>query len=118
MAFNFASAKNAARQAVHTTLGVTALYEDDATNAPVEIKARWHNKIELSGDLDSQSYAEVIQGVDRVIFAAADARAIPVKRGGTITIPDYENIVFTLALMEPSNGPYTEVWQVARSEAA
>lgn len=135
MAFDFAKAKQAARRAVHTTLGVRAFYQDASMSSAIEIRARWHNKIDRMGDLDNQSYAELIQGIDRVIFEAAEARTYMLKRGGVVTFPDYgaglgvglgsplggEDIgppAFVLQHMEPSDGPFTEVWSVTRKERA
>lgn len=135
MAFDFTQVKIAARRAVHATLGVRALYQDSSLSSPVEIKARWHNKIDRFGDLDNQSYAELIQGIDRVVFAAADARTIDVKRGGILTFPGYGAgtgvglgsplggsetgpLAFVLQNREPSDGPYKEVWSVTRKETS
>lgn len=135
MAFDFAKVKASVRRVVHTTLGVRAFYQDSSLNSPVEIKARWHNKIDRMGDLDNQSYAEIIQGIDRVVFAAADARRINVKRGGVITFSEYgaglgvalgsplggEEVgppAFILQVREPGSGPYTEEWSVTRKETA
>ena len=134
MAFNFAKAKASVRRVVHKTLGVPAFYQDSSLNTPVEITARWHNKIDRMGDLDNQSYAELIQGIDRLILEAAEARTIGVKRGGIITIPDLGAglgaslgspldgegagpMGFVLQTREPADGPYSEVWIVTRKEA-
>lgn len=120
MAFNFANVKTLVRRAVHDTLGVQAFYKDSSMNAQVPIKARWHNKIDRFGDLDNQSYAELIQGIDRVVFASEDARAIGVKRGGEIMFPDYapesDALTFILQVREPASGPFEEVWNVSRKE--
>lgn len=116
MSFNFAKVKAFARRTVHSTLGVQALYEDSTTNGPVCVTARWHNKIDRMGDIDNQSYAELIQGIDRVIFEAEVARNYNMKRGGTITFPEYESAKFTLHVREPSSGPFEEVWEVALKE--
>lgn len=135
MPFDFAKTKTLARRTVHATLGVRAFYQDDSMNTAVEIKARWHNKIDRFGDLESQSYAEIIQGIDRVIFDAADARVLKVKRGGVVTFPDFGGglgvslgaelggggvgpAAFILQNREPNNGPVQEVWQVSRKESA
>lgn len=126
MPFDFAQVKALARQTVHDALAVRAFYEDASTNPPVEVRARWHNKIDRFGDLDSQSYAELIQGVDRIIFDAGIARSLNIKRGGIVTFPDYSPtptgpsddtpLAFTLMVKEPSAGPVSEVWVVARKE--
>lgn len=133
MPFDFAKVKADTRRTVHATFGVQAFYQDSSVSTPVAIKARWHNKIERFGDLDNQSYAEVIQGIDRVIFAASDARRLNLKRGGIITFPSFgaglgvslgapldgEDVGppgFILQVREPSSGPFEEVWEVSRKE--
>lgn len=135
MAFDFASAKALARRVVHKTLGVRAFYQDSTMNSPVQLTARWHNKIDRMGDLDNQSYAELIQGIDRVIFEAVEARTYRLQRGGVIVFPDYgaglgvvlgsslggEDIgppAFILQTREPPDGPFSEVWSVTRKEVA
>lgn len=110
MTFDFAKVKAQARRVVHETLGVSAFYKDSSLSAPVEIKARWHNKIVRQGDLENQGYAEVYESADRIVFSVADARALNVKRGGVVSFVDGPS--FTLATMSPSTGPVEEVWEV------
>jgi hypothetical protein len=134
MAFNFAKAKDLVRRTVHKTFGVQAFYQDSSLSKPVEISARWHSKIEQFGDLDNQSYAEIVQGIDRVIFEAAEVRKIPIVRGGVVTFPEFgaglgvglgsplggESIgppAFVLAVREPSDGSFREAWTVTRKES-
>lgn len=133
MAFSFAKAKALVRRTVHKTFGVPALYKDSSLSTPVGISARWHNKIERIGDLDNQGYAEIIQGIDRVIFDVSDARRIGIKRHGEIYFPELSaglgvslggNLggsgdgppAFILTAREPSSGPHEEVWLVTRKE--
>lgn len=112
MPFDFASAKTQIRRTVHATLGVSAFYAGHAE----EIKARWHSKINRFGDLNEQSWAELIEGVHRVIFEAEVARSIPVVRGGEINFPDMGTdelpATFVLDAQEPSDGPFEEIWLV------
>ena len=133
MGFSFAKAKSLVRRTVHKTFGVLAFYKDSSLSTPVEISARWHNKIERMGDLENQGYAEIIQGIDRVIFDVADARRIGIKRNGEVSFPELsaglgvslggvlggENSgppAFVLNTCEPSSGPDQEVWLVTRKE--
>lgn len=135
MPFDFAKTKTLARRTVHATLGVRAFYQDASMNEPAEITVRWHNKIDRFGDLESQSYAEIIQGIDRVLFDAVQARTLNVKRGGVVTIPSLaagmgaalgsplggEGVgppAFVLQNREPNNGPVVEAWEVTRKESA
>ncbi len=114
MTFNFANTRRLARQVVHETLGVPALYQDNPLSKPIGIAARWTNKTRLMGDIDREGYAQTEEAVDRVVFCAADSAAIGCKRGGTITFPDYDDITFTLHERLPNDGPYDETWMVSR----
>lgn len=118
MPFNFAKAKVALRRTVHKTFGVQAFYSDSTVTVPVEMSARWHNKIDRFGDLDNQGYAELIQGIDRVIFDVAEARTVGVRRGGEIRFPELGDPqpAFILNTREPDSGPHDEVWSVTRKE--
>lgn len=116
MAFDFAAAKLLSRRVVHETLGVDGLYQDNSMSTPEPIRVRWHSKIDRFGDLESAGYAEVIEGIDRVILSAAQARSLNVSHGGTITIPmaDIGPVVLSLAAEEEADGPYLECWTVAK----
>jgi hypothetical protein len=114
MAFDFAALKSATRRVVHDTLGVTALYQDDAMSAPVAIKARYlKQKVDRYGDLVEQGYAEVVEGIDRVVLFPCDYQTLNFARGGLLTFPDYK-LTFRLELMEPADGPLQSVWQVVK----
>ena len=95
-----------------TTLGVDALYTDNSRQAPVAIRARWHSKIDRFGDMGNAGYAEVIEGIERVILDAAQARSLNVARGGVITFPTLDGVSVTLEAMEPKDGPIEEIWLV------
>lgn len=115
MSFDFASAKQAARQAVHRTLGVDALYQDSSVSAPVPIRVRWHSKIDRFGDQPTAGYAEVVEGIHRVILEAAQARAVPVKQTGIITMPaTMGGARLSLETREPADGPFEECWTVVK----
>lgn len=100
-------------------------------SSPVEIRARHHDKIAQYGDLDNQGYAVTVEGVDRIVFSAEDARVIGVSRGGEIWFPDAGEglgahlggplggsgggpVKFILQQRVPGVGPYEEVWEVTR----
>jgi hypothetical protein len=194
MAFNFAQVKRAARQAVHTTLGVTAYYLDvtmnvaasknlatvtkgntyglDALNVsnvvvtkettpgtgifdvvvsdlnyqiqgamgqitiligapnitngialhvafeipgtPVAIRARWHDRLVLEGDITGGGYAQTLEGADMIVVSQSDSTALGLQRGGRITFADYDNMAFILNVRKPVDGPFEEVWEVTR----
>lgn len=114
MAFDFAAAKTQLRQGVHETLGVAGLYQDNSMSAPEPIRVRWHSKINRFGDLDDANYAEVIEGIDRVIFEAAQARALNVRHAGVVTIASLGGVTLVLSAREPADGPYSEAWTVSK----
>lgn len=113
MAFDFAAAKGQLRRIVHDTFGVDALYLDHTLSTPVPIRARWHSKIDRFGDMGNAGYAEVIEGIERVILSIEQARAIGVRSTGTITFPTLGGGKVTLSAMEPKDGPYEEIWSVS-----
>ncbi len=120
MSFDFSKVKAKVRQVVHKTLAVPATYQDSSINIPIAINARWLNKLSRIGDYENSGYAETVEGVDRIVFSAAEAQSIPVKKGGIVVFTSYANSdeaiapVFILAVREPSNGPFEEVWEVTR----
>lgn len=118
MPFDFATAKAIARRAVHTAFGVQAFYSDALISAPVEIRARWHNRVSRQfGDLDNGGYAEVIEGIDRIVLIPEDTDGYPVElqRGGVLTFPTtLPGVEFVLEHREPATGPLEEAWAVSR----
>lgn len=113
MPFDFAAAKKATRQTVMDTLGMDAFYSDATTPTPVPIRARWHTKIDRFGDNGNAGYAEVIEGVSRLILLKGQAREIGVKRGGEVAFPQLDGVVVTLEEREPKEGPIEEIWTVS-----
>ena len=114
MVFDFAATKLLTRRTVHTTFGVSALYQDSTLSEPLPIKVRWHSKIDRFGDNETAGYAEVIEGIHRVIFSQEEARAIGVRQTGVLIIASLDNAILTLESREPSDGPYEEVWGVVK----
>ena len=114
MAFDFAATKLKTRRVVHTTFGVSAFYQDSSLSEPLPIRVRWHTRLDRFGDNETAGYAEVIEGIHRVIFAKDEAQLVGVTQAGTITIPQLDNAVLTLESREPSDGPYEEVWSVVK----
>lgn len=120
MPFDFASVKSLVRRTVHKTFGVQAFYTDDSVDAPIETRARLHNRISKPfGDLvDGAGYAEVIEGIDRIVLIPEDLQGFPftLKRGGVITFPQtHPGQEFVLEYMEPEGALHPEVaWQVSK----
>ena len=115
MAVDLASAKLQSRQAVHETLSVDALYQDSTMSSPEPIRARWHSKIDRFGDNENAGYAEVIEGIHRVIFDETAARLLAVRSTGVLTIASLGGAVLTLEAREPKDGPYEEIWSVVKT---
>lgn len=118
MTFNFAEAKATVRRTVNTTFGVQAFYTDDSINTPVETRVRWHNRISRPyGDLAEGGYAEIVEGVDRIVFIPedVDGYSFTTQRGGVFTIPElHPGVEFILDYKEPATGPLEEAWVVTR----
>lgn len=116
MGFDFASAKAAARQAVHSTLAVPVLFKDSPTSIPDDrLTARWHTKLVKQGDIDGVG-AQVIEGVDRVIFDRGELSFFEVtpKRGDIVIFPQYQDLTVVLDTRLPADGPIEEIWLVTR----
>lgn len=117
MPFDFANAKALARRTVQETFGVQAFYSDDLISVPVEIRARWHNRINRPvGDLDAGGYSEIIEGIDRIVLipVTPDGVCVSLQRLGTITFPSIKDVIFVLEHKEPESGPLEEAWAVTR----
>lgn len=117
MAFDFAALKAQVRQTVHDTLSIAADYSDDNTS-PVELRVRFHTKINRFGDMLDQGWAEVVEGVNRLIFnkPELDQNSVTLRRGGKVTFtdPHFEGIVLVLHVQEPDSGPIDAIWQVSQ----
>lgn len=127
--FDFVQAKAKARRAVHAAFAVPAFYLDDSINAPVELRCRWHNKLQIPmGDLDGEGFSQIIEGIDQIVFQRevndeetlevvrdVDGNQVTLKRGGRLTFPSLLNVSFQLNFMKPDTGPVEEVWAVTRT---
>lgn len=114
MSFDFAAAKALARRTVQETFGVQAFYSDATVNVPVEFRARWHNRSNRPvGDLDAGGYAEIVEGIDRIVFILEDCPFTP-TRTGVVTFPSIPGQEFILEYKEPASGPLEESWTVTR----
>lgn len=118
MRFDFAALKSQVRQTVHDTLAVPALYHSVDLDVPVELTVRWHTKIDRFGDLDGMGYAEVIDGINRVIFNRPELQehGLVLRGGGEVelTSSGFEGVRLVLVSMEPDSGPVDESWVVAQ----
>jgi len=130
---SLADIKARARRAIHGSLAVSCsltdndhpgglLFSEEYTGPGLTV--RYHTKIAQTGDLEG-SYAEVLDGIDRLVFhvenvaAASEALVengelpISLLRNAQIIIPEY-SLVFRLDSLEPPDGPGEIIWNVAR----
>lgn len=90
---NWAEIKQQARDAVHDMFGVDGLYTDLVVS-DVPIKVRLHRKSAFIGDAYESDFSPgLFSEINRVIV---DLREVSPKRGGKITIPDFENVTVTI----------------------
>lgn len=120
MSSRFAEIKAKARRDVHASLSVSARYESYSQEVVVDdLSVRWHNKQQLVGDMDNGGYAQMIEGIERVIFLRSElqAKGVEVEEGDTliITAVGYDNVALVLKTREPIVGPEEVIWQVARA---
>jgi len=118
MAGVLALAKANLRQAVHDAFCVDATYKDSSLTEAVAITVRWHNQIANLGQMDADGYAELIQGIERIIFNTTNLTdaGVTLKSKGvvTITLTGWGSPKFSLTTKEPMVGPLEEIWQVTR----
>ena len=81
MGFDFASARKQARRAVHDTMGVTVNYFAPGESVPVELRARWHHTMGVSGDIANAGYAQMTVG-------SSSTRTNWLRRGSCCSAPE------------------------------
>jgi hypothetical protein len=119
MGFDFAEALAKGRRAVHNCLAVKAVYEPAGSTDAVPVNVRWANKLQRAGSLDSGFDAEIIEGIDRLIFSAEEletAKAgspLELESGGVVTLIK-AGAKFRLDEMQPSDGEINVYWLVVR----
>lgn len=115
MGFDFAAAKAQARQAVHDTLKVAATVEVFPGNGPQDITVRWHDRINRFGNLENTGWAEVIEGIDRLIFNIPEltSKGIVLTDKSSVTLLA-SGLKFRLDAKQPVDGPVEEIWVVVR----
>lgn len=118
MAFDFAAIKAEVRSIVHETMAIPAVYTDGQCGDSASLRVRFHSKINRFGDLTEQGWAEIVEGVNRLIFdkRELDEQGVVLRSGGQVTLQarGFENIVLVLHVREPEEGPINVVWQVSK----
>jgi hypothetical protein len=110
-----------ARQAIHDSLAVPAKYEQASTSIaddPLGLRftVRWHNRLQKIGQLEGGFDAQIIDGIDRLVFNDPQLAALELqlRRGGLVTVAALGNAIFELDSEEPMDGPINRYWMVAR----
>lgn len=116
--FDWASAITNARKIVHDTFRVLVQYEDISTpGVLVPLYVRWHDRLTLVGNVVDAGYADVLEGVDRIIFEREELvqKDVLLHRAGKVHFgATYQNAVLILEALEQSDGPVNVVWKVSR----
>lgn len=119
MAYDFAALKATVRQTVQDVMSTEAEYVSPSGETTA-LRVRWHNKIARVGDLLDAGYAEVIEGVNRVIFniPELDEKNVKLERDGEVrlTNPHFRGAVLVLVAMEPEVGPIEQIWTIAHEQ--
>lgn len=114
--FNWNELKASTRRIVHDTFAGEAMYSDVSLSEPVTLDVRWHNRIARNGELESGGYAEIVEGIERVIFDIEELnrKGVSPMAHGRIELAD--GTVLRLQVCEPIVGPIEVIWEVAREE--
>jgi len=117
MAFDFAQARVLARRTVHDTMRVLGSYTPPGGSTATDVYVRWHHKMGLSGDIDNAGYAQMMVGVEVLVFDADELsqKSIVLQRAGQVTLQD--GTVLSLDAKHPHDGPIKAVWSVSVKEA-
>lgn len=115
-----AEIKAKARKAVHAAFRYDALYKDPSLNAAVPVSVRWHNRLVMHGDYDQSGYANIIDGIEKVIFMRDELETIGLTpvRGATLVLTEkgMNDTRLVLDVREKSVGPLEEKWTVVRED--
>lgn len=105
---------------VHSTFAVPVSYYDKGSRTPRVLEnpvtARLHNRIAVAPDPVAGGYAQIVEGVTRVIFSRDNLTLAGVapKQGDKISFGPPYNVVVVLDVKDTPNGPVTEKWSVSR----
>lgn len=118
---SFLDLKTKARRSVHNAFAVPCILTNGDGSFPTV--ARLHTRMQLGGDIASEGYASIIEGVNRVVFnreqlAALDGGlGVVPARGDQVVFTNYIATGMDLALeldaRDTYEGPIDERWAVA-----
>lgn len=107
MTFDIGAFKAQARNTLHATMAVGAIYWDAETDE-TPITVRWHNKLKLNGTAGGEFDVSILEGIDRLVFNGPELTSLGIildEDSGYVKIPAYDNAVFRVGAMEPADGP-------------
>lgn len=112
--------KAQARAALHAAMAEPVSYSRggltyptaDQTLAGLSLTARWHTKVQVSGERFKEDTA-FLEGVNKLVFNTDELAALglTLQRGGHVDFPGYGKS-FRLDQPEEPDGPLNEYWSV------
>lgn len=118
---SFLDLKTNARRSVHTAFAVPCVLTNGDGSRPTT--ARLHTRISMGGDIASEGYAGIIEGINRVVFsrellAALDGGlGVVPARGDKVVFTNYiapgVDLALDLDARDTYEGPIDERWSVA-----
>lgn len=101
--------KAAARDIVHVTFGVPAIYYAPGSAVPVPVTVRRHTSTWTGGDLDREGFGEQIEDVNRMVF---DTWEITPEYKGKVVLSNGD--VLYLEVAERQDAGRYQVWNMLR----
>lgn len=116
MAFDRAALLTRHRRALHDTLSLPVVMTNATTLVGVALRARWHSKTVINGDLTFQGWSQEIDGLHSLMFDRAELseKGIVLKRGDKVTF-EHVGVSLSLDSLEPVSNEVDEVWRVVQS---
>lgn len=112
--------KAQARAALHAAMAEPVSYSRggvtyptaDQTLAGLSLTARWHNKMQISGERFKED-SGILEGINKLVFNTDELAALglTLERNGTVVFPGY-NKSFRLDQNDEPDGPLNEYWSV------
>lgn len=104
---NFLEIKKAARRDLHKILAVPSMHIDGTTGRVDACDVRVHTRMQLSGDLDYQGFAELSDGTVLIHITQEDSARMRVKAEDYIL---YDDKVYRLHTQRDDDGIYLASW--------
>ena len=119
MAFDRTAAVLRSRRIVHKGMSHAATYEHpDTPGVVTPLTVRWHNRKLVQGNLVETGYADVLEGVNEIVFNREELleKSIQLKVDGRVrlTDPSFNGAVLRLDTQQDDTGPINRVWGVTK----